>query len=219
MDFGKTLAMIEQNIPGVALATANEFVSSSENEFLERLKLGEASAFDELVARFSGDIYGLLWRITENKEEAKDLTQETFLRVVQSIKNFRGDASLKTWLFRIAINQARNRRRWWVTRRADVTFSLDTDDENAKPMFLGNTLRDNSNKSPEDDLLKREQSWQLRAALHELAPQFREAVILRDIEGMSYEDIAAALGTGIGTVKSRIARGRDELKKKLRRSL
>lgn len=220
MDFGKPLAIIEQNIPGVALATANEFARAAENEFLVRLKAGEPAAFDELVTRFSSDVYGLLWRITENAEEAKDLTQETFLRVVQSIKTFRGEASLKTWLFRIAINQARNRRRWWLARRLNLTFSLDAESRDERgTLSLRDLLQDNSRKSPEEDLLEREQSQALRRALQELAPHFREAVVLRDIEGMSYEDIAVALEIGIGTVKSRIARGREELKKKLKRSL
>ncbi len=92
----------------------------AEAEFIERLKRGEAAAFEQLVAERSGEIYGLLFRLTENGEEARDLTQETFLRAFQSIGRFRGEADLRTWIYRIAINQARNRWRWWRRRTKRV---------------------------------------------------------------------------------------------------
>jgi RNA polymerase sigma-70 factor (ECF subfamily) len=218
MNFGKTIAIDGQNLPEVALATDARLCSPGETEFLERLKANDAEAFDELVLRFSSDIYGLLVRLTGDAEEAKDLTQETFLSVVRSVKSFRGDAGLKTWLYRIAINQARNRQRWWRSRRFGLTFSLDSakeDDEQS----LHETLADDNQQSPEDFALQREQETMIRQALTKLPLQFREAVVLRDIEGLSYEEIAVALETNIGTVKSRIARGREELKKKLQRSL
>lgn len=218
MSFGKTVAIAEQNLPEVALAANAEFVST-EADFLERLKAGEETAFDELITRFSGEIYALLFRLTVNPEEAKDLTQETFLRVVQSVSSFRGDASLKTWLFRIAINQARNRRRWWLARKLNLTFSLDAGKKDDETFSLRESLRDERRISPEEEVLQREQSSQLHKALSELSPNYREAVVLRDIEGLSYEEIAAALETGVGTVKSRIARGREELRRKLKRSL
>lgn len=217
MNFGKTIAITGENLPEVAAAMETEFVSASESELLERLKDGEPAAFDILINRFSGEIYSLLFRLTENAEEAQDLTQESFLRVVQSVKNFRGEASLKTWIFRIAINQARNRRRWWLARRQNLTFSLDAP-QHDDSLGLRETLTDDSQISPEEDILQREQSAWLRKALQELAPHFREAVVLRDIEGLSYEEIAVALQTSIGTVKSRIARGREELKEKFKRS-
>src|SRR5213596_1192949 len=97
----------------------------AEAEFIERLKQGDAAAFEQLVAERSGEIYGLLYRLTENAEEARDLTQETFLRAFQNIDRFRGDADVRTWVYRIAINQARNRSRWWRRRRRDATVSLD----------------------------------------------------------------------------------------------
>ena len=216
--------MTKQNLPDVAAAAARtEFVTDSEIDFIARLQAGEAAAFDFLITKFSGELYGLLLRLTENAEEASDLTQETFLRVVQSVHNFRGEATVKTWLFRIAINQARNRRRWWTTRKVDQTVSLDSEssrgDGDDDEQSLSETIRDDAQKSPELVLLEREQSTALRRALQELPQNFREAVILRDIEGLSYEEIALALEIGVGTVKSRIARGRDELKKKLTRSL
>ncbi len=219
MNFGRTITITGEDLPEVAAASGAGFVSTSESDLLARLKAGESTAFDILINRYSGDLYSLLLRLTDNPEEARDLTQETFLRVVQSVKNFRGEASLKTWLFRIAINQARNRRRWWLARRQNVTFSLDGGRDDDDSPSLHDTLTDDSQASPEDEALRREQSAKLRDALRRLATNFREAVILRDIEGLSYEEIADTLQTSVGTVKSRIARGREELKKRLKRSL
>src|SRR3989449_10618992 len=113
---------LEQVVPGGAV----EFVPSAEAEFIERLKRGEAAAFEEWVGERSGEIYGLLFRLTENSEEARDLTQETFLRAFQNIEHFRGESDLRTWIYRIAVNQARNRWRWWRRRRRDATVSIDS---------------------------------------------------------------------------------------------
>ena len=99
--------------------------SGAEDQFLERLKAGDAAAFGRLVEERSGDIYALLHRLTEDPEEARDLTQEVFLQAFRNIGGFRGDADLRTWLYRIAVNQARNRWRWWKRRRRDRTVSLD----------------------------------------------------------------------------------------------
>jgi RNA polymerase sigma-70 factor (ECF subfamily) len=126
------------------------------------------------------------------------------------VKNFRGDADLKTWLYRIAVNQSRNRFRWWKRRKADSTFSLD-EDENP----LSERIQSNS-ENPEMATLRKEREFLLRKALQELPDNFKEVVILRDIEGLSYEEIANLLQTNVGTVKSRIARGREELRRKLK---
>src|SRR3954464_8106028 len=109
----------------VAPATVVDVRLPVEDQFVERLKRSDPAAFETLVNERSGEIYGLLYRLTENSEEARDLTQETFLRAFQSISHFRGDADLRTWIYRIAINQARNRWRWWRRRRRDATVSID----------------------------------------------------------------------------------------------
>ena len=194
------------------------FVERAEDQFLERLKRGDAAAFEQLVAERTGDIYGLLFRLTGDAEEARDLAQETFLRAFQAIEKFRGDADLKTWLYRIAINQARNRWRWWRRRRRDATVSLDAtvgDRERA----IATHLEDANASDPEQETLARERQSQLREALQGLRAAYREAVVLRDIEGLTYEEIAATLQINIGTVKSRLARGRLELRRKLESSL
>src|SRR5436190_15592033 len=113
--------------PLSSMASASPFIARASEEpvFIDKLRAGDAAAFEILVDRYSGDIYALLYRLTENAEEAGDLTQDTFLRALRSIKGFRGDASLRTWLFRIAINESRNRFRWWRRRRRDSTISLE----------------------------------------------------------------------------------------------
>src|SRR6266550_2404099 len=131
----------------VAMAASVDECPTAEVKFIERLKNGEAAAFEVLVRERSGEIYGLLYRLTENAEEARDLTQETFLRAFQSIGHFRGDADLKTWIYRIAINQARNRWRWWRRRRRDSTVSLDSTDANGRQSLIA-TLRSDSSSDP-----------------------------------------------------------------------
>jgi RNA polymerase sigma-70 factor (ECF subfamily) len=218
VSYGEPVALRGQmDLEQVVPAAASDFVPSAEAEFIERLKRGEAAAFEEWVADRSGEIYGLLFRLTENSEEARDLTQETFLRAFQSISRFRGEADLRTWIYRIAINQARNRWRWWRRRRRDSTVSLDAPQgQTTQP--LGATLVEGS-ENPEQQTLAHEREVALRAALQKLGVSYRETVILRDIEGFSYEEIAATLGINVGTVKSRLARGRQELRRKLEGSL
>jgi len=200
------------------VASATKVEVRSEDQFIERLRRGEAAAFERLVAEQSGDVYALLYRLTADPEEARDLTQETFLRAFQSISRFRGDANLKTWVYRIAVNQARNRWRWWRRRKREMTVSLDaTDDRHEQP--LAATLRNDDAIDPEQETLAREREGQLREALLGLRQSYREAVILRDVEGFSYEEIADTLQISIGTVKSRISRGRLELRCKLEGSL
>jgi len=200
-----------------AEATPIDARPNSEVLFLERLQRGDSVAFEQLVNERSGEIFGLLYRLTENREEARDLTQETFLRAFQSIATFRGEADLRTWIYRIAINQARNRWRWWRRRRRDFTLSLDSTDDAGRHALIAKLKSDNSD--PERDALARERERMLSKALKGLRRVYREAVILRDIEGFAYEEIAVALDINVGTVKSRLARGRQELRQKLEGSL
>jgi RNA polymerase sigma-70 factor, ECF subfamily len=198
----------------VAAADSAEARPTPETLFLERLRAGDAAAFDHLVNERSADIYALLYRLTEDPEEARDLTQETFLQAFRSIAQFRGDADLRTWLYRIAVNQARNRWRWWRRRRRGATVSLDATDETHE-LPLAARLVDERADDPEERALARERERILLAAMRTLGRPYREAVIMRDIEGLSYEEVAAALSISVGTVKSRLSRGRAELRRKL----
>jgi RNA polymerase sigma-70 factor, ECF subfamily len=211
MSFSKSIALDDNELGGIgpAASIAQEF----DGDFLSALKAGDASAFDNLITRYSSDIYRLLMRLTDDRDEAADLTQETFLNAYRSVSGFRGDSSLKTWLFRIAVNQSRNRHRWWQRRRRGSTFSLE-DGVGTSELKYGETLADEC-PNPEQVALQNEQMRRLRIAIRELPPVYREAIVLCDVEGLSYEDIAAALEINLGTVKSRIARGREELRRKL----
>ena len=214
MIFGKSIAFDQEGLGEVASAAYDKHVfEAAEAEFLERLRNGEPEAFDNLIIRYSGDIYAVLYRITESAEDAADLTQETFLSALRSIKGFRGDSELKTWLTRIAINHSRNRFRWWKRRKKDATISLDSPIGDSETRLADSIAGEN--ESAEDSVLRRERETALRKALSQLPEHYREAIVLCDIEGYSYDEIAAALEINIGTVKSRIARGRDELRKRL----
>ena len=124
MSFGEPIALrVRAELERAADAAASvedRFKASAEAQFLERLKAGDATAFNRLVEERHSDIYALLYRLTEDAEEARDLTQETFLQAFRNIAGFRGDADLRTWLYRIAVNQARNRWRWWKRRRRAI---------------------------------------------------------------------------------------------------
>lgn len=220
MSYGEPIVLRGQvDLEQVASAAAGDVRPKVDSQFIERLKRGDAAAFETLVNERSGEIYGLLYRLTENVEEARDLTQETFLRAFQSIVHFRGESDLRTWIYRIAINQARNRWRWWRRRRRDVTVSIDATDANGRPLGVITSLKSVNVPDPEQGAILHERERALRKAVTSLRRVYREAVILRDIEGLAYEEIATALDISVGTVKSRLARGRQELRRKLEGSL
>jgi RNA polymerase sigma-70 factor, ECF subfamily len=215
MFFSRSIAFDEEGqVDVVSSAGISDAFPSAEARFIEKLKTGDADAFDLLVGRHAADVYALLFRLTENAEEACDLTQETFLSALTGIKGFRGEAGLRTWLFRIAINHSRNRFRWWKRRKRDVTVSLDATIGDGDTS-LYETLSDKG-QSPEDSAIAGERERALLAAVKEMPDVFREAIVLCDLEGLSYEEVSAALGVNIGTVKSRIARGREDLRKRLK---
>jgi RNA polymerase sigma-70 factor, ECF subfamily len=220
VSYGEPIALHGQmELEQVAPATLAEARPKVEDQFIEKLKRGDAAAFEKLVNERSGEIYGLLYRLTENAEEARDLTQETFLRAFQSINNFRGESDLRTWIYRIAINQARNRWRWWRRRRREATVSIDEPEIGGGRLGLVATLKSPTARDPEQHTLQNERERALQKALSGLRRVYRETVILRDIEGFAYEEIANTLNISVGTVKSRLARGRQELRRKLEGSL
>ena len=214
MVFGKSITFDDEDIRKVAVASGvSAAYTIADSEFVDRLRSGDGEAFDTLITRYSGDIYSLLYRMTGDREEAGDLTQETFLSALKAIRSFRGEAELKTWLFRIALNHSRNRFRWWKRRKRNETISLD------KPIGEGtatvsDTIADDA-ETPEQAMLRSESRRRLAAAVNSLPEIFRETIILCDIQGLGYEEIAHALEINVGTVKSRIARGREQLRKKL----
>lgn len=184
-----------------------------ENSLIARLKMGEMEAFDELVEEYQALVFALALRVLNDAEDARDATQETFLKVYRHFAHFRGEASLKTWICRIAINQAHSTERWWRRRQRGQTRSLDAplglfDDEDR----CAGELLASPAATPEDETLSHERGRQIERALSQLKRDFRVAVILRDIEGLAYEEIAYVTEVSVGTVKSRIARGREMLR-------
>jgi RNA polymerase sigma-70 factor, ECF subfamily len=199
---------------GSASFAAAPVLSLEETALIARLRAGEMDAFAELVHQYQPMVYSVIRRMVRDEEEARDITQETFLKIYRHFARFRGESSLKTWVFRVAINQAHNSERWWRRRRRDETSSLD--EPEAERGALGARLVSRS-ETPEAQALAHERRRQLERALAGLKPDFRVAVILRDIEGLAYEEIAAILEVSVGTVKSRIARGRETLRASLKR--
>jgi RNA polymerase sigma-70 factor, ECF subfamily len=219
VSYGEPIALRGQiELEQVAPAAVADVRPQVEDLFIERLKRSDPAAFETLVKERSGEIYGLLYRLTENAEEARDLTQETFLRAFQSIGQFRGESDLRTWIYRIAINQARNRWRWWRRRHRDATVSIDATETPGNAAVIAQ-LSSGRSSDPEHGAIAHERERALRKALSGLKRVYREAVVLRDIEGFAYEEIASALDISVGTVKSRLARGRQELRRKLEGSL
>lgn len=181
---------------------------------LKGLRRGEESAYEYLVERFQQPVFNLVHRLIDDHGEASDVTQDVFLKVFRSVGSFRGQSSLKTWIYRIAVNEAHNRRRWFGRhRRPEVELESD---ENGKG-WLGQ-LSD-PGRSPYDLALNEEWRVAIDKALAGINPVFRTAVVLRDMEDLSYEEIADVLDVSLGTVKSRILRGRESLRKALMEQL
>ena len=182
---------------------------------VEHLRQGAEGAYEELIQRFQQPVYALALRLLSDQGEACDVVQEVFLKVFRNIANFRCQSSLKTWMYRITVNEAYNARRWFFRhRRREVELDNDPDEtRNWKE-----NIRDSS-RSPFDVACDRERHVMIEAALDKINPIFREAVVLRDTMDRSYEEIAEILGVSLGTVKSRILRGREALRDELASSL
>jgi RNA polymerase sigma-70 factor (ECF subfamily) len=178
-------------------------------ELVERHRCGDVQAFDEVYERFGEMVYNLSLRLAGNREEAADLTQEVFLRIYRHLGSFGGRSTLKTWVFRIAINHCRDR----LSRHHPVMQLIDEDPEEG-----GVTLAD-PGRGPEELAVAADEGRRVMGGLSRLPTVFREAVVLRDLEGLSYEEIAEVLGVRVGTVRSRIARGREQLRLLLEKRL
>lgn len=187
---------------GVATVSAVVHDLEVDVELAERHRSGDTRAFNEVYARFEEMVYNLSFRLSGNYEEAADLTQEIFLRIYRHLGSFGGRSSLKTWIFRIAVNHCRDR----LSRWRPLTQPLGDDPGEGEVAYA------DPSRGPEELAVAADEGRRVTEGLARLAPVFREAVVLRDIEGLSYEEIADVLGVRIGTVRSRIARGRDQLR-------
>ncbi|MGH9770333.1 MAG: sigma-70 family RNA polymerase sigma factor [Candidatus Acidiferrales bacterium] len=178
-----------------------------EAELVTGLQSGSEAAFDYLVTYYHGSVYNLVYGILSDSADAADVTQEVFLHAFRGIHGFRRGSSLKTWLYRISVRQALNHRRWsWRHHRQQV--SIDAGEEGKGPML---EIQD-AEATPFEQCVTHEMQATVRRALAAVPTLFRSAVILRDLEGLSYEEVAEVLEVSVGTVKSRILRGRRLLK-------
>lgn len=177
-----------------------------------------SESFEEIFALYQSMVFNLALRILGDREEALDVSQEVFLSIYRKLNHFRGESSLKTWIYRIAINRASNRCRWWNRLRRRGTVSLDEHLSKEDRRTYSESL-DSGRETPEEALLGQETRAHIESVLQRLPVHQRVAVIMRDVEGMPYEEIAGLLHISLGTVKSRIARGREELKRRLNGTL
>lgn len=196
----------------------NEGAASQQETLPELARTNDPAAFEEIFERYRSMVFNLACRVLGDPEEALDVSQEVFLTVYRKIDRFRGESSLKTWIYRIAVNRAANRCRWWHRLRRRGTVSLDEHLSKDDDRDFSTTLEAEVD-SPEESLLVREKQAAIERALLTLPLAQRVAVVMRDMEGMSYEEIAGAMDVSLGTVKSRIARGREELKRRLNGAL
>jgi RNA polymerase sigma-70 factor (ECF subfamily) len=177
-----------------------------ESTLVARCAQGDQAACAELVAEHQRMVYQLAFHLLGNRDEALDLSQDVFMRVFRTLPHFRGHSQLRTWIYRIVVNQARNRQRWWRRRHRASQVSLDQHLEtHAEPSG-------NPQVAPDNVLAQKRLASQLRCALDALPFDQRSVVVLREIDGLSYDEIAFSLGVTLGTVKSRLTRARRALR-------
>ncbi len=189
---------------------------AEEASVIAELKAGSESAYAWLIEQYHQQIYSLVYRILNDPADAADTTQEVFIKVFRGMHHFNGSASLKTWMYRIAIHEASNQRRWWFRHKSRDTSIEPAESDTAENTNHGlkDTLIDKAD-SPFEIARSRELQSRVEEELRHVQEPYRTAVVLRDIEELSYEEIADITGATLGTVKSRLMRGREALKKRL----
>ena len=192
------------------LAGSQNGMSEQDARILRGLRAGIESAYEELMNRYEQPVYSVVYRLLGSQSDACDVVQEVFLKVFRSVNSFREQSSFRTWIYRIAVNEAHNHRRWFVRHcRREVSLEEEWSEHDHMER-----ARD-PGPSPYDQALDAETRALVERALTRVNPLFRTAVVLRDIQNLSYEEIADILQISLGTVKSRILRGREALRKEL----
>ena len=189
---------------------------SEEAALVAELRAGSERAFAELIAQYHQPLYSLIARSLQDPADASDITQEVFIKVFRNIRGFHGESSLRTWMYRIALHEASNQRRWWSRhKRQEIAMEAPcarcAADAEGEAQSLGATLAD-AGCSPFDRAAQEELHERVEAALRQVPEAFRTVVVLREIEGFTYEEIAEILQVNLGTVKSRLTRGRAALR-------
>ena len=193
------------------LAGAQSGVSEEDARILRGLRSGIEGAYEELIERYEQQVYGMVYRLLGNQSDASDVVQEVFLKVFRGVATFREQSSLRTWIYRIAVNEANNHRRWFV-RHCKLEVPL----EETRPEHPNSIeYTPDPGRSPFEQAMDSETRTLIERALTQINPVFRTAVVLRDVQNLSYEEIAEILQVSLGTVKSRILRGREALRREL----
>ncbi|NNM61938.1 MAG: RNA polymerase sigma factor RpoE [Steroidobacteraceae bacterium] len=185
-------------------------VEESDLTLVERVQRGERAAFDLLVLRYQHKVLKLIMRYVHDNAEAEDIAQEAFVKAYRALHSFRGDSAFYTWLYRIAINTAKNA--LVANKRRPMEYDLDLQD----PEQYDLNARLSESETPEALLLTDEIRETVNRAIENLPDDLRTAIVLRELEGLSYEDIAQSMDCPVGTVRSRIFRAREAIDKKLR---
>ncbi len=193
------------------LAGAQAGVSEEDARILRGLRAGIEEAYEELIDRYEQQVYGMVYRLLGNQSDACDVVQEVFLKIFRGVKSFREQSSLRTWIYRIAVNEAHNHRRWFVRHCRHEVSMTDGRSEHAGTL----EYTPDRGLSPFEQTLESEHRTLIEQALARINPAFQTAVVLRDIQNLSYEEIAEILQVSLGTVKSRILRGREALRREL----
>jgi RNA polymerase sigma-70 factor (ECF subfamily) len=191
--------------------------SSDQDAVLVRaIQAGDMAAFDQLVLKHKDKLFNMVYWFLGDYQEASDCAQDTFIKVFKSLKKFRFESSFSTWLYRIAINTCKNKLKSSAYRWKKKTVSLENP-ESSKDGELFFEIKDDS-PSPVNELEKKERSTLIQKAINALPEEQNRVIVLRDIQGLSYQEIADITGLNLGTVKSRLARARMELRNKLNRT-
>jgi RNA polymerase sigma-70 factor (ECF subfamily) len=183
-------------------------IAADEAMFVAELQAGSEEAFGYLLGIYQNPVYSLILHIIEDPADAADVLQDVFIKVFRKVSQFQGDSSLRTWIYSIAVHEASNHRRGWLRRVRREPLSLDDE-------LIKVPVARSADDTPYEVLEKGERQMLVRRALGSLSPPYRTVVVLREIEELSYEEIAQVLGVAEGTVKSRLQRGRELLRRKL----
>ncbi len=191
--------------------TADNHSFEEDSHLISRFKQGDETAFTELIRKYSRRIYQIAWAILQNREDAEEVTQDTFIRIHRALPAFRGDAQFTTWMHSIAANLAKNKYRWNKSRGSLSNVSINASQEDSEQTL---ELPD-AHPSPQQNVILAERFQQLQQALAEMPEPYKQALLLHNVDGLQYDEIASILQCEIGTVKSRIARAREFLRDKL----
>lgn len=195
----------------------NEGDKSRDSELVRRFQAGDSSAFDALVDKYSGKAFQIAYGVLGSRQDAEEVSQDVFLRIHRALPSFRGDSEFTTWMYRITINLARNKYRWNKSRGSQKNVSMDAPSETGDGNSEGVAFEVADPEMPPDERVGMDEvERNIATEMERLPALYREALVMRNLENMDYVQIASLLGCKLGTIKSRIARAREELRRRLK---